>query len=349
MKTSEWTLPVLRFKNHPIRLGADGQKVFISFQDGRFAFFVDKWPLYLIAFLFFLYLIFTISPAINITFVYQGKETEGLIDPNFEDEGFDFPIYPEDSMPVLEASHAVFEQSANGNIRKAFIREREKTIFQYKSKYMVGRLDQLDETTLLELNNRIAYIFKEIVLKNMKIEPHVSKFLTDNTELNKLETSLMEQVKFHVPASIKLAQAAVETSYGRRVINNNYFGIKDKSKKSKLTTTTEYYTPSEMRANKSKIISMEKVQKNGISFYKCLIRDHFTEFETPWQSFRGHSIFLSTNDRYAPLFTKGKNYTDWADKIGSTKYGGVGYATSPIYGKILKGVIKRYNLDLLDF
>jgi len=349
MKKSEWTLPVLKYRNHPITIGAIGNKLFMNFQQGRFSFYVDKWPVYILSILVLLLIIFTVSPAINITFVYQGTQAAETPVPQFDEGQFEFPIYPEDTLPIIEASQVVFKESHNESIRKRFIREREKILFVYKSKHMVGRLEQLDGKTLLELNRHVSKAFVDIVLKNMPIEKHVMHFLTDTTDLNKLETALMEQVKFHVPASIKLAQAAVETSYGRRVIHNNYFGIKDKARKSDPTTTTEYYTAAEMRANKAKIISKQKVTKNGITFYKCLVRDHFSAFETPWKSFRGHSIFLSSNNRYAPLFTKGKSYQDWADKIGSTKYGGVGYATSPIYGKILKGVIKRYNLDLLDF
>ncbi|MGB0524549.1 MAG: glucosaminidase domain-containing protein [Flammeovirgaceae bacterium] len=159
----------------------------------------------------------------------------------------------------------------------------------------------------------------------------------------------MEQVKFHVPASIKLAQSALETAYGRRVVNNNYFGIKDKTKQSSYMETTEYYTAKEVAYNKHKILSKKKVRKNGKVLYKCKVRDSFMDYHTPWQSFRAHSVYLANNKRYAPLFTNGKDYRAWADRIGSTKYGGVGYATSPIYGNLLKKIIARYNLDLLDY
>jgi len=91
------------------------------------------------------------------------------------------------------------------------------------------------------------------------------------------------------------------------------------------------------------------VKKGGKTLYKCKVKDSFVEYESPWASFRGHSLFLSTNSRYSPLFTKGKDYRAWADKIGSTKYGGVGYATSPIYGELLRKIIGRYHLDLLDY
>jgi len=113
--------------------------------------------------------------------------------------------------------------------------------------------------------------------------------------------------------------------------------------------TTEYYNAAEVKYNKHKIISQKMVKKGGKTLYKCKVKDSFVEYESPWASFRGHSLFLSTNSRYSPLFTKGKDYRAWADKIGSTKYGGVGYATSPIYGELLRKIIGRYHLDLLDY
>ncbi|PIY08184.1 MAG: muramidase [Flexibacter sp. CG_4_10_14_3_um_filter_32_15] len=233
--------------------------------------------------------------------------------------------------------------------RDNFLVQKQLLITKYLIENKASRLDKLSDEELLNLNKEITRLFVDLVLNNVNAQKHVYKYFTDNTDLNKIETSLMEQAKFHVPASIKLAQSALETAYGQRIVDNNYFGIKDKNRKSSLTTTTEYYTALEMQANKSIIMSSTRVVKNGKTLYKCIVKDHFAEYNSPWHSFRSHSVFLSTNKRYSPLFTKGKNYEDWADKIGSTKYGGVGYATSPIYGELLKKIIKRYHLDLLDF
>lgn len=233
--------------------------------------------------------------------------------------------------------------------RDKFLVQKQLLITKYLIENKASRLDKLEDSQLLELNKEITQLFIDLVLNNVNAQQHVYTYFTDNTDLNKIETSLMEQAKFHVPASIKLAQSALETAYGQRIVDNNYFGIKDKNRKSSLTTTTEYYTALEKQANKSIIISSKRIVKNGKTLYKCIIKDHFAEYNSPWHSFRSHSVFLSTNKRYSPLFTKGKNYEDWADKIGSTKYGGVGYATSPIYGELLKKIIKRYHLDLLDF
>ncbi|WP_338765088.1 glucosaminidase domain-containing protein [Bernardetia sp. ABR2-2B] len=233
--------------------------------------------------------------------------------------------------------------------RKSFLKAKHTLISEALIANQVSRLDQLSDKKMIELNQKLSDAFITIVFNQTKVEPHVMAYFTGTKDLKKFETALMEQAKYHVPASIKLAQSALETAYGQRIVNNNYFGIKDKRGKTKAITTTEYYTAAEYKANKSKVVSSKIIKKDGKTLYKCLIKDSFADYTSPWESFRAHSIFLNESKRYSPLFTKGKDYEDWADKIGSTKYGGVGYATSPIYGELLKKIIKRYNLDLLDY
>lgn len=212
----------------------------------------------------------------------------------------------------------------------------------------VARLELLPINALLVLNRSIVLLFKKEVLQNINVPKHVLTFLTDTTDLDKLATALMEQVKFHIPASITLAQAAVETGYGKHVPNNNYFGIKGR-KVSGSQYTWEYFTPEELKQFKGDIISVKQLYKNGKLLFKCRIRDHFKNFDSPWESFRAHSLVLSERKRYSPLFVNGKNYKEWALTIGSTKFGGVGYATAPEYGNTLISVIERNYLHLLDF
>ncbi|MBX2843234.1 MAG: glucosaminidase domain-containing protein [Flammeovirgaceae bacterium] len=242
-----------------------------------------------------------------------------------------------------------FKTANNKDFRSEFIKEKLTIIYKYTIRNNVSRVDQLDDKSLLEMNREISNLFTEVVLSQLDVEPHVWKYFTDTEDLYKLETALMEQAKFNVPASIKLAQSALESSYGRKIKNNNYFGIKDKSGKTKAQVTTEYYNREEVKRNKHKIISKKKLEVNGLELFVCRVKDKFEQYNSPWQSFRSHSLYLVNNKRYAPLFIGGKCYEKWAEKIGSVKDGGVGYATSPIYGKILINIIKRYHLDLLDF
>lgn len=268
------------------------------------------------------------------------------------DELFDSKSYKDDVMGFFIDYFKEYEENRKNiqqNYRDAFLIQKQFVISKYLIREKVSRPEQLSGEALLEMNAQIGVLFNELILNKIDIEPHVHEYFAKTEDLNKVETALMEQAKFHVPASIKLAQSALETGYGKRVVNNNYFGIKDKTQATKYIETTEYYTAKEVALNKSKIISKTKVNKDGKVLYKCRVRDSFMAYQSPWASFRAHSVYLANNKRYSPLFTKGKDYQAWADKIGSTKYGGVGYATSPIYGNLLKKIIKRYSLDLLDY
>ena len=268
------------------------------------------------------------------------------------DELFESKGYKDDVMGFFIDYFKEYEenrQNIQQNYRDAFLIQKQFVISKYLIREKVSRPEQLSSDALLEMNAQISILFNELILNKIDIEPHVYQYFSATEDLNKVETALMEQAKFHVPASIKLAQSALETAYGRRVVNNNYFGIKDKTQATKYMETTEYYNAKEVELNKSKIISKTKVSKDGKTLYKCRVRDSFMAYGSPWESFRAHSVYLANNQRYSPLFTKGKDYQAWADKIGSTKYGGVGYATSPIYGNLLKKIIQRYSLDLLDY
>lgn len=255
-------------------------------------------------------------------------------------------------LPIFVHSVADYDNLASlaksENMMEEFMIQKQICITKALIQNKVSRLDQLNDSVLLIMNRDISRMFMEMVLKNLNAPTHVFDYFTDTIHLRKIETALMEQVKYNVPVSIKLAQSALETAYGSRVIHNNYFGIKDKNKEGEKTITTEYFTAEEASMNQDIILTQKPFIKKGNVLYECKVQDYFTQYSSPWQSFRGHSEFLSTNKRYAPLFTKGKNYEDWADRIGSERTGGVGYATSPLYGELLKKIIKRYQLHLLD-
>ncbi len=292
------------------------------------------------------------SPT-QVTHVYHYVPTQGGTPPNFQALPSPLTDAAEPPTQIYEASLVASESdvpvlNSREAIRNAFIQAKQKLIYEFTTRQNVVRTAQLSDEQLVRLNREMSQLFTDIVLGNLQIEPHVYQFFTDTTELHKLTTALVEQDKYHVPASITLAQAALESSYGRKVKGNNFFGIKDKSKRTSKTTTMEYYTAEELEANAYKVVSHELVQVQGKPMYKCKIKDHFQAYSSAWESFRAHSVYLSTNPRYAPLFTGGKSYEAWADKIGSMKQGGVGYATDPVYGKLLKSIIRRYQLDLLD-
>jgi flagellum-specific peptidoglycan hydrolase FlgJ len=112
--------------------------------------------------------------------------------------------------------------------------------------------------------------------------------------------------------SVAIAQASIETGYGRyNKLQNNIFGIKGRG--------IRVYT--------------HEVYKG--KWYK--VRANFQYFPTLTDAFNKHSEILA---RYG---AKGYNYEYWIKKIKSG-----GYATDPRYGHKVRFVIEKYRLDLLD-
>ncbi|MCS7037509.1 MAG: glucosaminidase domain-containing protein [Saprospiraceae bacterium] len=131
--------------------------------------------------------------------------------------------------------------------------------------------------------------------------------------------AIQEMRKFGVPASIALAQGLIESRFGTSTLavrNNNHFGIKCFSKNCRPGHCT----------------NLEDDHH----------KDFFRKYATAWESWRAHSILISTG-RYARLKKYGKNYRAWAKGLEE-----LGYATDRNYSAKLIGVIERYNLHRFD-
>jgi len=128
-----------------------------------------------------------------------------------------------------------------------------------------------------------------------------------------------EMKEFGIPASIKMAQALIESRAGTSRLaknNNNFFGMKCFSKNCKKghcsTATDDHH------------------------------KDFFRIYEKPLDSWRAHSRLIS-NGRYAHLKEFEKDYKKWA--VGLKK---AGYATDKRYHKKLINTIEKYQLFRLD-
>lgn len=131
-----------------------------------------------------------------------------------------------------------------------------------------------------------------------------------------------EERRSGVPASISLAQAALESGYGRRSICNNMFGIKaDKSWKGPTCTAA---THEEM---------------GGV---KVQIQGRFRSYSSPLASFADHSKFLLNNSRYKKAL-KMENPFAFANELQRA-----GYATDSQYANKLKSIMRSQNLVALD-
>ena len=125
------------------------------------------------------------------------------------------------------------------------------------------------------------------------------------------------QAKSGVPASITLAQAALESGYGESTLAktaNNFFGIKVSS-----GWFGDYVLANDDKPN-----------------------EKFRKYKTVYDSFIDHADFLVDNSRYNSLF-ENTNYVDWANGLSEA-----GYASDPNYASKLIGIIQQYGLERYD-
>ena len=144
------------------------------------------------------------------------------------------------------------------------------------------------------------------------------------------------EVKTGISAIATLAQAAVESAWGRAAIGNMFFGVKDFdgiNGNEQLLTTTEYSRRADLKF--PVIISVTPVVKNGVKMFKYLIKDYFRKYETPEQSFTDHCQFYLKNKRYAKALLVKAYPNKFIDAIAAA-----GYATDPNYATTLKTVVR---------
>lgn len=128
--------------------------------------------------------------------------------------------------------------------------------------------------------------------------------------------------KYGVPASISMAQAILESGWGKKAPGNNLFGIKaDKSWDGECVDvpTHEYV--------------------NG---KKIAVTCKFRAYPSVSESIEDHARFLAQNKRYKPAFEcdTGAGFAKAIAKLG--------YATDPAYPNLLCSIITQNNLQKYD-
>ena len=158
-----------------------------------------------------------------------------------------------------------------------------------------------------------SFILSDVSAQSQNVSKRAS-YISQYSEL-----AVSEMRRSGIPASITMAQAILESNIGRSdlaTVANNHFGIKC------------------------------HVAWEGKRFYydddekdEC-----FRVYENPVESFRDHSIFLLTRDRYKGLFDLDPlDYKAWARGLKSA-----GYATNPRYAPMLIKIIEEEKLYQLD-
>lgn len=132
-------------------------------------------------------------------------------------------------------------------------------------------------------------------------------------------TAVDEMHQFGIPASIKMAQALIESRAGesKLALNNlNFFGLKCFSRRCAKGHCTNAFDDHH--------------------------KDFFRKFKSDWESWRAHSKLLQ-GKRYSGLKQHGKDYKAWAKGLKTA-----GYATDKNYHNKLINTIEKYKLYKLD-
>jgi LysM repeat protein len=131
--------------------------------------------------------------------------------------------------------------------------------------------------------------------------------------------AISEMNRSGIPASVKMAQACLESNDGNSTMareSNNHFGIKCKGG---WNGPSSYFDDDE---------------KN-----EC-----FRKYGNVEDSYIDHTNFLMSTPRYTPLFSlSSTDYTGWAKGLKR-----VGYATDPSYDKKVIDIIEQFQLWQLD-
>lgn len=131
--------------------------------------------------------------------------------------------------------------------------------------------------------------------------------------------AIADQDIYGIPASIKMAQALLESDCGNSRLalqGNNHFGIKCK-----------------------RDWTGETILHDDDDLQEC-----FRKYPSVEESFRDHSEFLDKSARYQSLFELDPtDYKGWANGLKDC-----GYATNPRYAEMLIDLIERNELYRLD-
>jgi LysM repeat protein len=169
------------------------------------------------------------------------------------------------------------------------------------------------------MRSRMSIISIFLLLSNFL----TAQKLTNNdytAYINKYKSiAIREMQLFKIPASITLAQGMIESGCGKSVLaleTKNHFGIKCQND---WPGDTYYY---------------DDDKEN-----EC-----FRKYNNVDESYRDHSLFLTTRKRYSQLFALTlTDYRGWATGLKQA-----GYATNPDYPNILIRLIEANKLYLLD-
>ena len=141
-----------------------------------------------------------------------------------------------------------------------------------------------------------------------------------------------------VPASVTIAQAALESGWGEKAPGHNYFGIKGSGLAAqglRHQIRSGQYRHGITPVPEGMQVFLTREYEGGV-FVR--VYDVFASYPTPKESFDAHGRLLASRERYAQAFQAADGY-GFARAVADA-----GYATDPQYGDKLAMLIRRYSL-----
>lgn len=150
------------------------------------------------------------------------------------------------------------------------------------------------------------------------------------------------QAETKVPASVTLAQAALESGWGKAAPRFNFFGVKGVgmvSSNVRKMLAAGTYRPG-LTPLPSDLQILWTREFTGGQYRK--VQDVFAAYPSPKEGFDAHGRLLSRVRRYSKAFST-------RDGIGfAVAVAEAGYATDPYYARKLCGLIRKWALMQYD-
>lgn len=172
----------------------------------------------------------------------------------------------------------------------------------------------------------------------MKPKDFVKKFWGDAREC---------EIKTGLAAEAILAQAALESGWGKSIPGNMFFGEKDfdgQNGNEQLCPTWEISRKANLTAKQVGLHTITKITPTIISgqkYFKYSGYAWFRKFDSPADCFKDHYSFFEKNSRYAKALAVRQNAERFVEEIAKA-----GYASDPNYATVLKSIIKTIRNEV---
>ena len=178
-----------------------------------------------------------------------------------------------------------------------------------RPEYQLPEPSKADDDTAATLQAVLADTAQEPRTKQSQVAVGKDAFLKAYTPVAKEVAN-----DLGISHKIVLAQAALESGWGKSVKGNGLMGIKSHGEEGGVDVVTH------------EVVNGKKVK----------ITDSFRQYDTPEDSIRGYAGFLKANSRYRHFLRAGvENEDAQLSALQSS-----GYATDPLYSQKLKNIIQ---------